>query len=308
VATDHGNYSSQCHGLIYDAQINRVNILYTVYNWDYTEVGKGRGVEVTTPIYEKISAEGKPLVTSYRIYSDDEGQTWSQPVDISDQVGRQAHFGSSEGRQVSSGKYQGRLLVAGSRMDLDASGAVVAKHPGVWRSDDHGATWTLSVIPEGPVAKTASRVSSEARVTELADGLLLYNQRTKNKGRQLSWSRDGGVTWSESRHAAELKATQCNGSTMTLRNAAGRLTDTVLFSVPSPGGRSDGLVYVSEDGGQTWGEGKDVVKGYFAYSALIQIDAQTVGLFYEANHYKDIRFVTLSVDWLRDEAGEGSEE
>ena len=72
-----------------------------------------------------------------------------------------------------------------------------------------------------------------------------------------------------------------------------KLTNTVIFSVPSPGGRSNGVIYVSKNGGKTWPIAKNVIAGSFAYSALVQLDADTVGLFYETNHYKDINFVTL---------------
>jgi len=295
VAAAHGNFSCQCHGLVYDAEVNRVLFLYTVYNWDYRAVGKGRGARFTRPVYEKLGAEGKPFVTSFRVSSDDEGRTWSKPVDITQQVGRQAHFGASEGRQISTGEHKGRLLIAGARMDLNETGGIVAKHPGVWLSDDHGETWALSLIPLDPKIATPRNASSEARVTELAHGRLLYNERTRNTGRHLAWSTDGGDSWTKTRQAADLKVTQCNGCTITLRDANGQLTDTVLFSIPSPGGRSNGLVYLSQDGGKTWPIRRDVVKGFFAYSALIQLDAETVGLFYEANRYKDINFLTLNM-------------
>ena len=295
IAAEHGNFSCQCHGLVYDAQINRVLFLYTVYNWDYTAVGQGRGAKYTKPVYEKLAAEGKPFVTSFRVYSDDEGRTWSKPVDITHQVGRQAHFGAGEGRQLTTGSHKGRLLIAGSRMDLNEAGNIVAKHPGVWRSDDHGETWTLSLIPLDSMIATPRNASSEARITELANGRLMYNERTRSTGRHIAWSRDGGVTWTKTVQAADLKVTQCNGSTITLRDAQGRLTNTVLFSIPSPGGRANGLVYVSKDGGKTWPIRREVVKGFFAYSALIQLDAQTVGLFYECNHYKDINFLALNI-------------
>lgn len=293
VAAEHGNFSCQCHGLVYDADINRVLFLYTVYNWDYTAVGKGRGRKFTTRLYERLAKEGKPFVTSFRVHSDDEGQTWSEPVDITHQVGRQTHFGASEGRQLATGTHKGRLLIAGSRMNLDVSGNIVGKHPGVWRSDDHGETWTLALVPLDREINSPRNASSEARVTELADGRLLYNQRTRNTGRQLAWSEDGGETWTKAVRAADLKVTQCNGCTITIRDTAGKLTNTVLFSIPSPGGRSDGLIYVSDDGGRTWPDRINVVQGFFAYSALIQLNADTIGLFYESNHYKDINFVAL---------------
>lgn len=298
VAAEHGDFSCQCHGLVYDAEINRLLFLYTTYNWDYTEVGKGRGAKYTRPIYEKMAAAGKPFVTSYLVHSDDEGTTWSKPRDITPMVGRQAHFGASEGRQLTRGKHKGRLLLAGSRMDLSAMGEVTHKHIGVWRSDDHGETWSLAEIPMDPAVNTPRNASSEARITELADGTLLYNERTRNTGRHLSWSKDDGVTWTKSRAAPELKATQCNGSMISLRDADGAPTDTILFSVPTPGGRSNGVMYASTDGGKTWPIARDTIRGAFAYSALIQLDAGKVGLFYETNHYRDIRFAAIPLDFL----------
>ena len=298
VAAEHGDFSCQCHGLVYDADINRVLFLYTVYNWDYTEVVKGRGSKYTKPIYERLAREGKPFVTSFRVYSDDEGRTWSKPVDITKQVGRQAHFGASEGRQLTTGDHEGRLLIAGARMDLNESGEIVAKHPGVWRSDDHGETWTLPMIPLDPKIATPQNASSESRITKLADGRLLYNERTRSTGRHLSWSEDGGETWSKARRAADLKVTQCNGCTITLRDASGQLTNTILFSIPSPGGRSDGLVYVSKDGGNSWPIRRDVIKGNFAYSALIQLDADSIGLLYETGHYTQIKLLRLKINDL----------
>lgn len=296
VAAEHGDFSCQCHGLVYDAENDRILFLYTTYNWDYRAVGKGRGKNATAPVYAKMAAEKKPFVSSYLVSSDDEGATWSKPREITAMVGRQAHFGASEGRQLTLGKHRSRLLLPGSLMDLDDNGNIIRKQPCIWRSDDHGESWKRSTIPIPAEIASPRNSSSEARVTELANGFLLYNERTRNTGRQLSWSKDGGVTWTETRRASELKATQCNGSMITLRDARGELTETVLFSVPSPGGRSDGLIYASRDGGKTWPIAKEIIRGNFAYSALIQLDADTVGLFYETNHSRDIRFVTLSVD------------
>ncbi|MBT5692014.1 MAG: exo-alpha-sialidase [Opitutae bacterium] len=140
---------------------------------------------------------------------------------------------------------------------------------------------------------TPRNASSEARITELHDGRLLYNERTRNTGRHLAWSKDGGETWTRTRQSTDLRVTQCNGSMVTLHDADGRLTSKVLFSIPSPGGRSEGLVCVSHNGGKTWPKTKQVTQGFFAYSALIQLDLKTIGLFYETNRYKDIRFVAL---------------
>ena len=295
VAAEHGDFSCQCHGLVYDAVKGRLLFLYTTYNWDYREVGSGRGKAATAPIYEKMAKEKKPFVSSYLVSSYDDGETWSAPREITGMVGRQAHFGASEGRQLTLGEHKGRLLLPGSLMELDERGNAVRKNLCIWISDDHGETWERAGIPSPADIDTPRNISSEARITELPDGSLLYNQRTRHTGRRLSRSTDGGRTWSETRRADELKATQCNGSMITLRDCQGSLENTVLFSVPSPGGRSNGLIYVSRDGGKTWPIVKGTIRGNFAYSALIQLDAETVGLAYETNHYRDIHFSVLQI-------------
>lgn len=119
---------------------------------------------------------------------------------------------------------------------------------------------------------TPRNLSSEARVSEVEDGTLIYNERTRNTGRQLSWSSNGGESWSELIHAGDLQVTQCNGSLLTLSRNDGELTNVLLFSGPSAGGRINGLVHVSKDGGKTWPIVKRVVKGNFAYSALVQLE------------------------------------
>jgi sialidase-1 len=298
VAAEAGDFSCQCHGLVYDAEIKRIFFLYTTYNWDYRAVGRGRGANATGPIYEKLEKDGKPFVTSFRVYSDDEGATWGEPEDITDMVGRQAHFGASEGRQLTVGENKGRLLLPGSRMDLNENGVIVRKYPGVWLSDDHGQTWKLSKIPVPAEIDTPRNLSSEARVSELKGGTLIYNERTRNTGRQLSWSSNGGESWSELTHAGDLQVTQCNGSLLTLRRKDGELTDVLLFSAPSVGGRTNGLVHVSKDGGKMWPIVKKVVKGNFAYSALVQLEGGKVGLFYETGQYRTIAFLRLDLAML----------
>ncbi len=114
----------------------------------------------------------------------------------------------------------------------------------------------------------------------------------------VAFSDDGGNTWTALEPAPELKATQCNGSLLTLRDENGQLTNTLLCSLPTPGGRKDGVVYVSLDGGKSWPIRHNIVRGFFAYSSLVQVDRGTVALFYETNHYRDIRVMRLPVKRL----------
>ena len=169
---------------------------------------------------------------------------------------------------------------------------------GVGISDDHGENWTFIEIRTPAAITSVRNISCEARVSELPDGKLIYNMRSRNSGRQIAFSRDGGRNWSETVTAKELVAAQCNGSTITVRDCEGKLTQTMLCSLPRGKGRSNGVIYVSRDGGRSWPHHKLIIPAAFAYSALIQLDAETIGLFYETNHHRDIRFVTVSLDDL----------
>jgi sialidase-1 len=298
LVAEHGNYSMQSHGLVYDVQVDQLHCLYTVYRWDYS-LAKGRGVEASAPVIKAQLEAGEDLHRQYIVSSKDGGETWSEPRDISAIMPEQdsnGHFGSSEGRQLTIGPRAGRLLVPGGLRAEDNERDVIRKSLFVWISDDHGKTWRAS---EPLLKTTATReYSCEARVTELSDGTLLYNLRTRNLGRHLARSSDAGETWSALEPEEELRSTQCNGSMITLRENDGQLTRTIMCSLPLPGGRNQGVIYVSYDDGHTWPRRHDLIPGFFAYSCLIQIDSKSVGLFYEANHYRDICFIRLPIDRL----------
>jgi len=285
----------QSHGLVYDAQVDRLICLYTVYRWDYSKA-KGRGTKASAPVMQAQREAGEDPQRQYMITSDDGGETWSKPRDITSMTATanaNAHFGACEGRQLTVGKHAGRLLLSGGRRCEDDSGGVVRKELFPWISDDHGETWR----PGGMILSTEnSRVHScEARITELPDGSLRYNERTRTKGRLQSRSTDGGNSWTALEPAPDLKATQCNGSLLTLRDENGKLTDTLFCSLPTPGGRKDGVIYVSFDAGKSWPVRHDLVRGFFAYSALVQVDKHTVALFYETGHYRDINVKRIPI-------------
>jgi len=178
LAAEHGDYAVQSHGLVYDAQVDRAMVLYTVYRWDFSLAG-GRGAAASAPAIGAVLDAGGDFTRQYMVTSDDGGQTWTK----------------------------------------------------------------LTPQPQ-------------------------------------------------------LRATQCNGSMTTLRDNVGKLTNTVLCSLPLPGNRSEGVVYVSHDGGRNWPIRHDIVAGHFAYSAVVQIDKTTIGLFHEANYHREIRLVRLPIDRL----------
>ena len=293
IAAEHGNFSCQSHGLVYDAQKNRLLFLYVTYNWDYSSID-GRGPKFTAPVYQKLHDENKPAMSAYLVYSDDEGVTWSDPRDITDMCGGDAHFGASEGRQLTVGKHAGRLLSAGGdNRTIDPTGRLPNKDSGDWISDDHGAHWRFSEID----SKLVKGMACEGRVTELPNGGIVYNGRLSQaqQGRSVAFSDDGGDTWRDVGIERSLSSAKSNGCTITLENDEDELTNTLWLSVPV--GRLDNCtLFISKDGGKTWEEGRKVISGrHVKYSALLQLDTASIGLFYETSHYKDICFKELKV-------------
>jgi sialidase-1 len=262
-------------------------VLYNLFGWDYTRVPKGiRG------------GIGDLTCRQYVVTSDDEGHTWSKPRDISAMAGTHGAamvVGSGEGIQLRCGRHKGRLIFAGG--DFYKGKKVLCYY-----SDDHGKTWHRSnVVPW----KGKPAWACESKVAELPDGTLVLNSRTflpgtagKQRLRTRAFSKDGGVTWSALANDPALKTVSCNGSLIAVRHPKGAGGAILLCSVPVGPQRTHGTVYVSLDGGKTWPIKRLAVPGFFAYSSLIELPGGTLGLFYEAEGYREVRLVRLSVEWL----------
>lgn len=231
-------------------------------------------------------------------HSDDDGQTWSQPIEITADVKRPDWgwyaTGPGNGIQLTVGPHAGRLVVPcdhrtkGNKM----SGALGRSH--VIYSDDHGATWQLGGV--------SGESMNECAVAELADGSLLLNMRNyrgKNL-RAVSRSDDGGLTWSEPLNDPALIEPVCQASMIRLLTSSkeGDTSRRLLFSNPASKKRDRMTVRLSEDGGQTWPVSRTIYPGSSAYSCLVELDDHSIGLLYERDKYRQITFERFSVDWL----------
>ncbi len=282
----HGLKSVCPNAAVYDADTNRIHVMYNLFMWDYTNVPKDVRGEM-----------GDIHCKQYEVTSDDEGRSWSKPRDITDMIethGAVMVVGSGEGIQLKQGKHKGRLIIAGG--DFHQNKKVLCFY-----SDDHGKTWQRSnVVPwEGKVSW-----ASESKVAELPDGTVVLNSRTfvrdgsKQRLRTRAFSQDGGVTWSTLENDLALKTVSCNGSLIAVDHPKGKDGAILLCSVPVGPGRTHGTVYVSFDGGKTWPHKKLVVEEVFAYSSLMQMPDGYIGLFFEANGHKNIKVARFSLDWL----------
>jgi sialidase-1 len=282
----HGQQSICPNAAVYDEQTNVIHVLYNLFLWDYTRVpGDVKG------------EMGDLYCKQFVVTSGDQGQTWSSAREITDMVdthGAVMVVGSGEGIQLKHGPAKGRLLVAGG--DFYQGKKVLCFY-----SDDHGRTWQRSkAVPwEGDMSW-----ASESKVAELADGTVVLNSRTfvangsKQRLRTSATSQDGGLTWTTLTNCVDLKTVSCNGALLAVPHSRGEDGTVLLCSVPVGPGRTHGTLYVSFDHGKTWPHRRVVVSEEFAYSSLVCLPDNTIGLFYEANRHKNIRLARFSLAWL----------
>ena len=240
---------------------------------------------------------------AYVTSSSDDGLTWTKPIKISDQV-RKPHWrwyatGPGNAIQLTRGEHKGRLLIPANHSDHSDP----AKHPyrsHIFWSDDHGASWTLGGV--------ADDRTNEAAVVERADGSILLSMRSYHEkhNRAAAISRDGGATLGAVYLDDALQTPVCQASILRYSwpDANGGKS-RILYSSPAGTGRTHLTVHLSYDEGKTWPVSKLIYEGGSAYSNLIALPNDRIGILYEKDGYKTISLVTFSLDWL--EAGDTTE-
>lgn len=232
------------------------------------------------------AGELRVLNTSYlwMVTSDDDGKTWSDPVDITPQVKEDwcLFFGTGPGVgiQLHTGDYDGRLVVpiytANSNVGASQSSAVIY-------SDDHGATWELGDSPQtlrncDRETMTSGGILTESQAVQLNNGNVLLFMRNNFSGKvQMATSSDGGATW-DSIAATELTDVYCQLTVIHYTKPNGE--EYVLLCNPSGPGRTNGRMHLGQvqtDGTISWNwqrEVDDANEG-FAYSCLTLTDGTT---------------------------------
>lgn len=238
---------------------------------------------------------------SYISRSYDNGQTWTEPEDVTNFIfgsnciipehrsWRASFFGSGNGLLTSTGRI---IFVAAIRETTAQSLNNYAVY-----SDDNGQTWQVS--------GRASVAGDEAKVTELADGRILMSIR-HGGNRWYNISTDGGETWQPNTSTwYDITAPACNGDLIRYTSVnQGQDKNRLLHSVPYGSERTDVSVYVSYDEGTTWPVRKCIVPYSSAYSSLCILPDGTIGLYVEesyagASGYSTV-FYNFSLEWLTD--------
>jgi len=226
--------------------------------------------------------------TVWVTYSKDDGRTWAPPLDITASVKLPDWSWYATGPVNGIQLRTGRLLIPCDHNRLDAT----RRYSHVVYSDDGGKTWKLG--------GSAGPDCNESTVVELRDGSLMLNMRSyagKNR-RAVSISRDGGLTWTDPMLDDALIEPVCQASLIGFGKGRSRV---LLFSNPASTERVNMTVRLSRDEGKTWSASKTVHAGPSAYSNLIELKGNMVGLLYErgdTDRYERITFARFSIQWL----------
>lgn len=218
------------------------------------------------------------------VKSEDEGKSWSKPVNITKQVKNPKWKIVFQGPGKGICMENGTLVFPAQFWD----GNNVSFSTIVW-SKDHGASWHC-----GTGAKSNT---TEAQVIELDDGNLMLNMRdnrnrkdkSDSNGRAVAVTSDLGKTWSE--HPASrgaLREPVCMASLIKGEFVVdGERRSLVLFSNPNSKFKRDHLTLkASLDDAQSWSTGFSILldeESGWGYSCMTQIDDQTVGILYEGS-------------------------
>ena len=272
---------------------------------------------------------------AFTLYSDDDGATWSDPVEIThvfeefkrDYPWRVCANGCGRGLRLRNGRMLIPVWLS------DGSGTEMGKHRGhrpsivvSIYSDDRGATWQRG----GIVCRHGESVAgvpvinpSETSAVELSDGRVLFNMRSESESqrRLIAVSPDGDANWSGHRWDAALLDPVCMGSLLRYDWPAADRPGHILFTNPDnlerTMTRGNGrlinppncdrkrlTVKCSADDGRTWPVSKVIEEGPSGYSALARLTDGTILCLYEADIVSgmcDDRYLRLArfdLDWL----------
>jgi sialidase-1 len=235
---------------------------------------------------------GKAPRDVFVMSSSDDGETWTEPLDITSSVKLPNWTwyatGPCHGIQLQSG----RMLIPCNHADLDS----VEQKSGPYRahiiySDDKGDTWQIGGMAEPQ--------TNECVLAELESGAVYWNMRSyhgRNR-RAVAWSVDEGMTWSPTTLDEQLVEPICQASALSVP-ATDKRGEIVLFSNPASLKRIRMTLKSSADGCRTWKEEIVLHEGPSAYSDLCRAADETIGCLYECGEdgpYERIDFARMDL-------------
>ena len=233
--------------------------------------------------------------------STDDGKTWSESTDITLQVNRINQpqknplwqfkedwrtYANTPGHalQFHEGKYKGRLYVAANHSSGNPKPELRDYQAHGYYTDDHGGTFHLSET-------VAFAGSNESTAAQLTDGGLIMNSRNQvGKYRVVSLSKNGGETWDTTFVDYNLPDPICEGSILNIGKNHGK-SILAFCNNDSKKSRDSLTLRISFNEGKSWEKKCLVEAKNTGYSDIVKVSKHRIGILYEANGYKEIKFV-----------------
>jgi sialidase-1 len=239
----------------------------------------------------QITAGKATAQQSRRIYlqrSTDDGRTFSPPTEITAEVKRPdwRWYATGPGHAIAltRGPYKGRLIVAANHSTAPPPGSpdtgAEAKYYGAHccYSDDSGRTWQIGFSDDTPDGRVNANESTAA---QLSNGQIYFNTRNQNGTapgvRCDAYSNDGGLSLTHPyKPQAALTGPVVEGNVLQPDNGP------LLFSGPAdPASRRRMTIRASLDQGHTWHAVHTLSNRPAAYSDMVPIGPNEIGLLYE---------------------------
>ena len=312
-----GHYTIRENGEVYNSK-NQKTDYHVVVNpkqRGYSDKGdlyKGKNLIGNVYFAQSTKNPFRVANTSYlwMSYSDDDGQTWSAPRDITPGI-RQDWMkflgtGPGTGIVLRTGEHKGRILVpAYTTNNISHLGGSQSSR--LIYSDDHGVTWHAGEAPndnrsvENKIIHSSNMnnggaQNTESTVLQLNNGDVKLFMRGLTGDLQVATSKDGGVTWEKTiKRYPEVKDAYVQMSAIhTMHDGKEYI---LLSNAAGPGReRKDGLVHlarVEKNGELTWIKHHLIQGGEFAYNSLQDLGNGEYGILYEHSENSQNRY-TLS--------------
>ncbi len=225
------------------------------------------------------------------VKSEDDGKTWSKPINITPQIKDPAWYYLLQGPGNGITLRDGTLVFPAQFKDHENM-----PHSTMIYSKDRGKTWTI-----GTGAKSNT---TEAQIVELNDGSLMLNMRDNRGGsRSVYTTKDLGKTWQvhpTSRGA--LPEPVCMASFIRFSSVKdGDKRNVLLFANPNRSRRPRSFITIkaSLDEGMTWPEKYHKLihqSSCAGYSCMTKIDDNHVGILYEGGNTALLVFEKFHID------------
>lgn len=317
--------------ILYDADSNEYTlrdngIVYTPEGEvsDYKVTDFGEGTLVKTVDGETVDAgsiflytgsnagELSVLKTSYLwlFKSEDDGLTWSDPVDITGMVKADwmVFCGTGPGRGTTT-IIDGKERLIFSIYHTNNVGGLSTQASATIYSDDGGLTWTrgeAAVEAKGEDPSTAASLTqlTENQVIDLGNGKVVMFSRNYSGAAYMSISTDGGETWDSCERNPAVYDTYCQMSAIVHEYQGKKY---LVISNPNASGRNNMTIRVTDitDGvistdSADWSY-TTINVGHDQYSCLTSIDENTIGILYETDttwHALDMLFQKFDFAYL----------